>query len=163
MQIGVYRRICSNGLVASEDSFAAIRFRHSGLKTEQVVEASFRILEYIPQIGTLITRFKQLMLSGSEAQTFAQQALLLRYESLDESPINPDTLLTVRRTEDQPNDLWTTFNRVQENLIRGGLSDNKRSRAGRLRSLRTLSGIDSKVFINKRLWSLAENMVKKSN
>jgi len=37
------------------------------------------------------------------------------------TPINPEQLLEARCAADQGNDLWLTFNRVQENVIRGGL------------------------------------------
>ena len=47
---------------------------------------------------------------------------------------------------------------VQESLLRGGLSDDRRDRRGKLRSVRPLRGIDSKVSVNKGLWSLAERL-----
>jgi hypothetical protein len=50
------------------------------------------------------------------------------------------------------------MNRVQEGLIRGGLSDNRRDRRGKLRSMRPLRGIDSKVTVNQGLWGLAERL-----
>jgi hypothetical protein len=156
LQVGIYRRLCSNGLVVSDQEFEAIRFRHANLQTHEVVDASFRILEYVPKLGALIDRFRSRQLSDSQALAFAQQALLLRYDSLDQSPVEVHTLLTPRRVEDQASDLWTTFNRVQENLVRGGLSDVKRNRLGRLRTLRSLRGIDSKIMLNKGLWTLAE-------
>jgi hypothetical protein len=156
MRVGIYRRLCSNGLVVSDETFEAIRFRHAGLNIEEVVQASYRVLEYIPRVGMLIDRFRNCQLSESEAIKFAEQALALRFENLDQAPINPQTLLISRRPEDQATDLWTTFNRVQENLVRGGVSDGRRDRAKRLRSLRALRGIDSKLILNKRLWNLAE-------
>jgi len=47
---------------------------------------------------------------------------------------------------------------VQENLIRGGVADGHRDRRGRLRSVRGLRGIDSRVDLNKGLWDLAERL-----
>jgi hypothetical protein len=47
------------------------------------------------------------------------------------------------------------MNRLQENLVRGGVSDFHRDRRGKLRSVRSLRGIDSKVSLNKELWGLA--------
>ena len=47
---------------------------------------------------------------------------------------------------------------MQENLIRGGVRDDHRDRRGKLRSVRPLRGIDSKVGLNKELWSLAERV-----
>src|SRR5262245_24310868 len=143
LRIGIYRRLCSNGLVVSDNTFEAIRFRHAGLKAQEVVEASYRILEYIPRVAALIDRFRNRKLQDADALVFAEKALLLRFNTGDASPVAPRTLLQARRSEDQRNDLWTVFNRVQENLVRGGLSDDHRSQAGRLRSLRSLRGIDS--------------------
>lgn len=156
LRVGVYRRVCSNGLVVSDECFDALRFRHAGLKTEEVVQASYRILDYVPKVGALIERFRNRLLTPTESLTFAEQALAIRYGSSELSPIEPQTLLTSLRPEDQGNDLWTIFNKVQEHVTQGGLSDNKRDRKGRLRTIRALRGIDSKVSLNKDLWNLAE-------
>lgn len=86
----------------------------------------------------------------------AEAALLLRYPTVAESPISPETLLQARRPEDEGDNLWLAVNRCQEGLLRGGLSDGHRDRRGKLRSVRALRGIHSKVTVNRRLWSLAE-------
>jgi hypothetical protein len=158
LHAGIYRRICSNGLVLSEGAFQAIRFRHSGLETNEVVQASFRLLDFMPKVGELVGRFRARTLEVRESRALAEQALLLRYPSIAEAPIDPDTLLLAQRPEDEGVDLWNTTNRLQENLIRGGVSDSRRDRRGRLRSVRALRGIDSKVTVNKSLWSLAERL-----
>ena len=113
LQVGIFRRLCSNGLVVSGQEFEAIRFRHAHLRTEEVVAASLRILEYVPRLGALIERFRDRQLDDSQALLFARNALLLRYDSLEQSPIDARTLLLPRRAEDQGNNLWATFNRVQ--------------------------------------------------
>jgi hypothetical protein len=156
LQVGIFRRLCSNGLVISDQQFETIRFRHARLRTEEVVEASFRILEYVPRLGALIDRFRNRQLTDSQSLAFAEQALLLRYDSPEQSPVQARTLLTPRRVEDQGRDLWTAFNCVQENLVRGGMSDGRVNRLGRLRTVRSLRGIDSKITLNKGLWTLAE-------
>ena len=158
LHAGIYRRICSNGLVISSESFNAIRFRHSGCLTGEVVQASLRLVEAMPKIGERIARFRERILEPCESLTLAEQALLLRYPTVDESPIAPETLLQAHRPEDEGADLWLTMNRLQESLLRGGLSDDRRDRRGKLRSVRPLRGIDSKVSVNKGLWSLAERL-----
>ena len=158
LHAGIYRRICSNGLVLSEGSFQAIRFRHAGLVSDEVVQASCRVLEFVPRIGELVNRFRFHALDSSDSLALAEHALVLRYGSLAEAPVEAETLLKARRDEDEGADLWTTMNRVQENLIRGGVSDFHRDRRGRLRSVRALRGLDSKVGLNKGLWSLAERL-----
>jgi hypothetical protein len=158
LHAGIYRRICSNGLVLSEASFQAIRFRHAGLESEQVVQASQRLIEFMPRVGQLVHRFSNRMLDPAEARSLAEHALLLRYPSLDAAPVAPDTLLQVRRPEDEGADLWHAMNRVQESLVHGGVADHRRDRRGSLRSVRALRGIDSKVALNKGLWALAEQI-----
>ena len=158
LHAGIYRRICSNGLVMSEGSFEAIRFRHSKLETDEVVRASFRLLEFVPKVGELVNRFRSRYLEVWESLDLARHAMLLRYPNASEGPVDAETLLKARRTEDEGTDLWTTMNRVQENLVQGGLSDFHRDRRGRMRSVRALRGIDSKVSLNKGLWGLAERL-----
>src|SRR5712671_3460171 len=82
MRVGIYRRVCSNGLVVSDETFEAIRFAHSRLKPQEVVEASYRILDHVPRLGALIDRFRKQLLDEREGLVFAEQALLLRYESV---------------------------------------------------------------------------------
>ncbi len=161
LHAGIYRRICSNGLVVSEGSFEAIRFRHSKLETDEVVRASFRLFEFIPKVGEQVNRFRSRVLDSRESLDLARHAMLLRYPSVNEAPVDAETLLKARRPEDEGTDLWTTMNRVQENLVQGGLSDSHRDRRGRMRSVRPLRGIDSKVNLNKGVWSLAERLANR--
>jgi len=155
---GIYRRICSNGLVLAESQFQALRFRHTGLLGGEIVDASVRLLDYVPRIGEMVNRFQARMLEPRESLALAQHALVLRYGSLAAAPVEPDTLLQARRPEDEGADLWRCCNRVQESLTRGGVSDWHRDRRGKLRSVRALRGIDSKVSLNKGLWSAAERL-----
>lgn len=155
---GIYRRICSNGLVVSEGGFETLRFRHSGLKTEEVVRASLSVIESVPLISQRINDFRMRVMTWGEQLNFAKAALQVRYE--DSAPVNPDAILRPRRVEDNSADLWTILNRVQENLIRGGVCDGHRGRNGRLRSVRALRGIDSKVTMNKALWDLAQQVIQ---
>ena len=155
---GLFRRICSNGLVCSQGCWEAIRFRHTGLEADEVVQASLRLIEFMPRIGEVVQKFQNRALDARESLGFAQQALLLRYPSVAEAPIDPETLLKARRPEDEGTDLWRVLNRTSENLLRGGISDFHRDQRGRLRSVRAIRGIDSKVTLNKDLWDLAEQM-----
>ena len=142
----------------SESGFEALRFRHAGLDPEEVVRASLRLMEFMPKVGERIQRFREHTMDARESLDFASQALLLRYPTLEEAPVEAETLLKARRPEDEGSDLWATMNRCQENLIRGGVSDFHRDKRGRLRSVRVLRGIDSKVGVNKGVWNLAEQV-----
>ena len=158
LHAGIFRRLCSNGLVISESRFEALRFRHAGLEPEEVVRASLRLIEFMPKIAERVQRFRERTMDACASLDFAGQALMLRYPTLEEAPVEAETLLKARRPEDEGANLWAVANRVQENLIRDGVSDFHRDKRGRLRSVRVLRGIDSKVSVNKGLWGLAERV-----
>ena len=63
-----------------------------------------------------------------------------------------------RRFDDRRPDLWSVFNRTQENLVRGGLET--RSANGRRMRTREVRGISENVQLNRALWTLANEMVK---
>lgn len=67
-------------------------------------------------------------------------------------------MLQARRFDDRALDLWTTFSRVQENMIKGGLHG--RNGNGRSMTTRAVTGIDQNVKLNRALWVLAEEMRK---
>jgi len=131
---------------------------HAGLQPEEVVQASFRLFEFLPRVGECVGQFQARILEPHEALALAEHALVLRYGSLAQAPVSAEALLTPRRPEDMGNDLWTALNKAQEQLIRGGLSDGQRDPHGRLRTVRALRGIDSKVQLNQALWTLAERL-----
>ena len=66
-------------------------------------------------------------------------------------------MLTIRRREDTGNDLWSVFNRVQENTVRGGLRF-RNEETGRRNRTREVKGIDQNIRLNRALWELAEKM-----
>lgn len=91
-------------------------------------------------------------------------AHILRFPPTEDGEVTtnvlPTQLLGVRRTGDAANDLWTTFNRVQENTIRGGLTSVGMDAAARIRrrTTREIKGIDQHTALNRALWTLAEAM-----
>lgn len=67
-------------------------------------------------------------------------------------------ILTPRRYEDRQDDLWTTYQRLQENLLKGGLPG--RTAKGKRSHTRAVNGIDGDVKLNRALWVMAENMLE---
>ena len=74
------------------------------------------------------------------------------------APVTAEQLIEARRPEDIGHSLWTTFQRVQENVIRGGQPG--RSVQGRRLHTRPVASIDRGVSLNRALWMLAEEMRK---
>jgi len=158
LHAGIFRLICGNGLIVADATFEHISLRHVGFDPDQVIEAGARILESIPQLTENVESFRARRLTPTEQKAFAESAILLKYNDLQKAPISPERLLESRRYDDEGNDLWKTLNRVQENLIRGGLKEWSRRKDNGKRHPRTraVAGIDENVKLNKALWHLAE-------
>jgi hypothetical protein len=158
LHAGIFRLICGNGLIIADTTFEHISLRHVGFNPGQVIEAGFRVLENVPQLTKSVESFRARRLTPSEQKAFAESALLLKYDELEKAPISGEKLLESRRYDDEGNDLWKTFNRVQENLLRGGMKEWSRRKENGKRHPRTrpVAGIDENVRLNKALWHLAE-------
>ena len=158
MLAGVFRFVCSNGMVCG-DTLNDIRIRHKGNVVDNVIEGAFRVLEDFEQIGGQMDSMKSLALSKDAQRVFAQSALALKYDTeLAPAPVTESQILQPKRMADNRNDLWTTFNRVQENMIKGGISG--RNANGKASTTREVKGIDQNVKLNRALWILAEEMRK---
>ena len=161
LHAGLYRFICANGMfVGDGKAFERVSIRHAGFTPDEVIEASFRILDQVPAITASVEAFRARQLTGPESRALATAALRLRYEDVQKAPVGPEKLLEARRYEDAGDDLWHVFNRVGENLLRGGLKDETRHRADGKRFARTraITGLDRNVRLNKDLWSLAQRL-----
>jgi len=161
MLAGVFRFVCCNGLVVGTVS-NDIRIPHKGNIRDDVIEGAFRVLEDFEAVDASTDGMKALTLKAEEERAFATAALALRYGERSEgqapAPITVDQLIEARRPEDLGHSLWTTFQRVQENALRGGQSG--RSTQGRRMQTRAVGSIDRSVSLNRALWVLAEEMRK---
>jgi hypothetical protein len=156
MLSGVFRFVCSNGMVCG-DTLSDIRIRHKGNIIDNVIEGAFRVLDDFVLINDQKDAMKSLTLNDGEQAAFARAALSLKYDTeFTPAPITENQLLRPNRSEDRAGDLWTTFNRVQENMIKGGLRG--RSTTGQVTKTREVKGIDQNIKLNRALWVLAEEM-----
>jgi hypothetical protein len=153
LMAGVFRFVCSNGLIAG-DITENVRVRHTGNVVDNVIEGATRILHETEEVVARIGEYKGIELSQSESMAFATAAMQMRWG--DVSPVKPTSLLQVSRYADQKSDLWTVFNRVQENLIKGGVAG--RAATGRRTTTRAVGGVTENVKLNKALWTLADSM-----
>lgn len=156
---GFFRFICENGLViGSGEETDYVKTKHIGISQDDVVEASYRIIENAPKYIEWAEELKTIGLNKPEKEAFAESA----YELLDtnkKKQIVPEQLLDVRRQEDLKSDLWTTYNVVQENIMTGGLvrQDVEPGRK-RIRRTRAVNSIDGQVRLNVALSRLVDKM-----
>lgn len=172
LMAGIFRLVCSNGLVICSQSMGEISVPHKGNIVEKVIDGSFEIIDQSRAALGTVDAWKQLRLSAGDQTAFAEAAHELRFADSDgvvDTPITASQLLRPRRSEDRQandwqrpaTDLYTTMNVVQENVIRGGLSNWRRGENGTRRTTtREVRGIDQDVRLNRALWKLAERMAE---
>lgn len=173
---GYFREVCSNGLVVG--SGVAETVRHIGSGATRIGDHIDGIADWMIDLPDRIGEMKGKTLGGSDLEAFCGDACSLRWDRLPDVgyALSNDGLdegvyfdvntmrgsLRARRSEDKSFDLWTVYNRVQENLIKGGpdvVSVTKKSPEGRVRASRGIRSIDERIRVNRGLWDLAVSYV----
>ena len=159
MLAGMFRFVCKNGLVCG-DVLQDIRIPHKGNVVDGVIQGAFDVLDGMDLVREVRDDMKAVTLDQGEAHAYARAALALRFEPTEAkpAPVTEQQLLEPRRAADTASDLWTVFNRVQENTIQGGLQ--ARTASNRRTRTREVQSIDQGVKLNRALWVLAEEMRK---
>jgi hypothetical protein len=155
---GLHRLVCSNGLTVPTSVADKFNVRHSGFELDDVKRLMDGFSKKLPLIQGSVGRMMERELSMDEKIEYVQKSAKIRWA---EGSIPTDAqlvnLLTPNRVEDDKNDLWTTFNVVQEKFVRGGFDyQTKTGRKSKLRDLKSIMAVNT---INTKLWELAEEMI----
>ena len=153
LRMGLFRVVCTNGLIVSRGAFPAHCVSHRGNIVDDVVAGAVKLADRFEGLAEQVERMEQRQLFKDEQLAFAEAALRMRFPEAAQSSMQPAQLLACRRSEDVGDDLWRVYNRCQEHLLRGGLS--RRSITGRLTRTRAIGSIRRDVVLNGRLWDLA--------
>ena len=153
LRAGLLRPVCTNGLLTPIGDFGLIHVSHRGNVVRNVVDAAQQITRDFARVGEVIEAMRGTLLSGGEQLHFAREALALRFADRAEPPVQPAQLLERRRMADIGDDVWRTFNAVQEGVLRGGLCG--RTASGRAMRTRAIGAIRENVRLNTGLWKLA--------
>lgn len=161
LKAGIYRLVCANGLVVGSELFART-IRHQGDVVSKVVEAAGEIIDIIPKAVTIIEEWKGIQLNEDQRIAYAESAALLKWDK--ETRLLASKLLSPRRVQDTSKDLWSTFNVLQENIIKGGIryrnSPTEENPYAHVRrnSTRAINSVSENTRLNCALWNLTEKM-----
>lgn len=154
INIGIYRQICANGLVVGNSLFET-KLRHLGkdlfINVEKSLEEFTRVM---PLVAEKVELMRQVKLERDTQLELARLAAHSRLTEDNIKSIDYNSLLTIRRFGDSENDLFTTMNRIQESVIRGGIKYQATNEKGQLRDLtsRRLNSISKVMTLNKTIW-----------
>ena len=160
--MGLYRLVCSNGLVIADEEFASFKIRHMGYSFEDLQELITNAVEELPKKVEVINTMKNIELTEKQQKDLAFKAFLLRQgialesEQAKEVKISDEVLeniLETQRAEDAGNDLWVTFNRVQEAITQGGFQG--ALQGAKIRKVRKIKSFEKDLKLNQQLFDLA--------
>lgn len=151
---GLYRFVCANGLMVG-DEFAQARIRHMGRDSlfENIAEATKNFVAHGTQVNDQVDKWRGIHMDYLSQVNFAEAALKLHFIESSRSYLKPSDFLEARNNEDHNNDsLWSTFNKVQENIFKGGVAGRSPKRRFHTRGI---SSIGQSISFNRGLWDLA--------
>jgi hypothetical protein len=154
---GLHRLVCSNGLTVPTSIAQKFTVRHMNFDLGEVRRVTDEFVERLPVIADSVKRLTERQLTFDEQCQYVDKAWNIKWLNPKLRNSSHENVLNPQREADQPMNMWTTFNVVQEKFIRGGVSypsgSNQRSRVSR-----GLKDFDRVNKINTELWELAEEM-----
>jgi len=152
--LGVYRKVCSNGLVVGESLFSE-KFIHKGKTLESEL---MRIVALIPQkseeLVTIVKKMQATPVTQEIKSMFINKAVKQRH--------GENTLISLedfkeRRQEDLHTNVYNLFNSVQETIVKGLY--HFKSEGKLERKARVIKGMNKDIELNKFMFDQALKLV----
>lgn len=166
IDLGIFRTICANGMEIGDKNFSH-RIRHSG-NAEQKVHQSFEyFMDNLIKIKTFIGDLKSNPTTREQREALAHMVCQYRLSGNKKLvSFDANSALEHRREEDTANDFYTVFNRLQESLLRGGISFDAwgkvrgEDREAILKKrTRAITSLDMSMKANKAVYNMVEEML----
>lgn len=154
--LGLFRMVCCNGMIVSDGVLGQVSVAHRSNAAQIVGDQSIGFMGQIDHIEDRVRRFMDRVLSPLEQGQLAETAAQIRWGNDRPRGLDHHNLLIGRRFEDSGDTLWAVLNRIQENVVKGGVNLN---RVGRQSSTRTLRSVTDDARVNARLWEAADALV----
>ena len=169
---GLFRFVCINGVIVSSHLFESLYIRHIGYSFKNIEALSKEMLKNVPRLVEQISKLESVKLNEKWQREFALRAVAARFpEYVDEQTgklnikavqeaVDIQELLKPRRPEDIGDSVWLVFNRLQDQIIKGGWQ-RVGTKDGRSKEVRPVKNIGLDIRINQALWSMAEQYAEK--
>jgi thioester reductase-like protein len=156
--LGLFRLVCSNGLVVCDNQMVNMSIRHINYTFEELRRIVAQAIEEVPNIVNTMNKMRTIELSEEQKKNIARSMFKIRKNVEENAQIEVsdevlEDILTPVRAEDKRNDLWTVFNICQEKMIKGGFSAS--SKNNKTRKQRGITSIKKDMEFNQRLWGVA--------
>lgn len=150
---GIFRFVCSNGMIIGT-TLQNEKFLHLGGYEDELVAQIKDAGQTASKVFDRVDRFKSIEVPRETLLKMARRAIDLRTKDTGKHSLEPRYVIMPRRREDMQQDLWTQWNVIQENLLKGGLP--AKSADGSIRITRPMNQIQKSNDLNQGLWDLLE-------
>lgn len=157
LMAGIFRLVCTNGLIVSDRDFGHVKLRHIGFSEEDVIKASQAVIDNVSNLSEIVDEWQGISLNDAQIKSFSEEAAAIRWDE-DTALEMAEHVIHPRREQDRRNDLWTIFNVAQENIMKGGFSNHTTGRRARV-----VKAIDKTVSYNQEIWDLARTYASSLN
>lgn len=167
-QVGVFRLVCSNGLVIQTQNFGSERIRHFSSEDENQFQEKLNetlsvLIDRIPMTVDIISKMQQSVINDQQIGEMALKAATIKFQNnvknVDMNQLVKE-LIPANREEDEGNNVWVVFNRLQEKLLNGEYkyinNNNKRRKPRRARSVNNIVQANK---LNTKLFEMAYEYV----
>ena len=160
--MGVYRFVCSNGMVVADAQFADFSIRHINYSFEELRGVVAKVMAEVPATIDKMNAMSTTILTDEQKREMAVETYKIRKGYAAEDNVNVDDqtvedLLTPVRAEDEGDSLWNIFNVLQEKMIKGSFMAPGKN--GKARKQRAITSIKKDLDYNERLWAVAERYI----
>ncbi len=164
--VGIFRLVCSNGLVVADAKFSDFKIKHKGYSFEELRNVVRQAVEDLPNKVQVMNDMRSRFLTQEEKNKLALDAMLIRAgvtpgsDKAKEFEYDAETIediLEPKRIEDEGNDLWRTFNVVQEKIINGDF--HAALKGAKVRKVRKIKSFEKDLEVNKKLFKLATSFI----
>lgn len=164
--VGIFRLVCSNGLVVADEQFSDFKIKHKGYSFGELRDVVNQAVSDLPNKVQVLNDMKNRTLTQDEKNKLALDSMLIRAgikpgsDKASEFKYDDETIediLDPKRDEDKGNDLWRVFNVIQEKITQGEF--HAALKGAKVRKVRKIKSFEKDLKVNKELFKLATALV----
>jgi hypothetical protein len=157
--VGIFRLVCSNGLVVADEQFSDFKIKHKGYTFGELRNVVRQAVEDLPNRVQVMNDMKNRILTEDEKRKMALDAMLIR-AGVKELQYDEETITDIldpKRDADKGDDLWRVFNVIQEKITQGDF--HAALTGAKVRKVRKIKSFEKEMKVNKELFKLATALV----
>ena len=164
--VGIYRLVCSNGLVVADEEFSDFKIKHKGYTFGELRNVVTQAVEDLPNRVEVMNKMQDTILTSEQKNKLALDAMLVRAgilpgsEKAKEFNYDDETIIDIldpKRKEDEGDDLWKVFNVIQEKITQGDF--HAALTGAKVRKVRKIASFEKDLKVNKELFKLATALI----